>query len=512
MAVKKGKSVDVRIIGKGGPAGVAISDVFENPFQSFEHTKGEVKEYISNPADYLNREVQDYSSGDIIGKVSDFIIENNSEENKTIFVDNPSAARYMPANSIIAYIGRSLKPIIAYPFFPPHISFPLKPGEQVWILKEKRGENLDFYYWMCRVATDRQIDDLNYTSIDRTEAVRELSREFDLSGNVSDEEFLYPALSSEKFNNENIPDEETASSIHGESIAYLEECIIEPVPRTFCKASDFLLQGSNNSAIQLTTEKFRSSEEISSNTFLSSEAKEGNLHTPLAGAIDLFVGKEKERLLELSGMSSPESERSEGALNVSMSKRLSEDSSFESYEINKIDEFEMGSENIDEGNDDPRNVFARLYLSMNGSPDANFDFINEDFESFTGSSAVLYSDYVRLFGENNLRAYNLAGNSVIDMSEDGTITLQSGEGDTAAKIILRPGGDIVVKPGSGGILYLGGDETEIAGVAVSVNTPVSPIEGQTQAQIPGITTSMGGTSFLGDPVSGLVSSKVMIKV
>lgn len=505
---------DVRSISRGGPAGLSKDESNNASPLSHKYRKGEVKEYISNPVDYLSRKVRDFSTKEVIGTIEDFLLQNNEEENKKIFVNNPQVAKYMPSNSIIAYLGSQYeKPVIAYPFFPPHISLPLKPGEQVWLIEEGEG---DFYYWMCRVTTDRQVDDLNFTNIDRTTAIRELSNKYEKEGNVSDLELLYPAAASEKFNNQSIPTELTLSGIQAESISFMEEFTSEPVPRTFGKCSDLLLQGSNNSTIQFTTEKFKTSDSIQAQKFLGPEAAsfEGNIHTPLAGTIDMFVGKEKERLKILSEAPDPEVLKENGQFNVRLGKRLTSGNILETYETSKLDEYELGNENTQEGEDSPRNVFSRLYLSMNTSPDTAFDFKNSDFSDDlkTGPGAILYSENVRLYAESSLRAYNYEGNSLINMSEDGTITLQSGEGEEAAKIILRPDGNIVVKPGKNGILHLGGDETEISGVAVSVNTVTSPLNGATGPQTPGITTSMGGTSFLGDPVSGLVSSKVMIKV
>jgi hypothetical protein len=506
--------VDVRSISRGAPLGLTKGD------QGLEvkrvYRKGEVKEYISNPVDFLNRSVRNFNTGEIIGKISDILLQNNDEEDKNIFVKNPSVAKYMPHNSIIVYVGdQNEKPVIAYPFFPPHISLPLKAGEQVWLLEEGE-ENPSFYYWMCRVVTDRQIDDLNHTNIDRSVALRELSNKYEKDGNISDDELLYPASASEKFNNVLIPPELTLSGIQAESVSFMEEFTSEPVPRTFGKCSDLLLQGSNNSTIQFTTEKFKNTSDLESNVFLGKDATDfkGNVHTPLAGTIDMFVGKEKERLRALALSSNPEDIKESGNFNVRLSKRLSDSSILETYEASKIDEYELGKENSGEGNDSPRNVFSRLYLSMNTLPDASFDFLNADFEDDLreGPSAILYSENVRLYAESSLRAYNYTGNNLIDISDDGSITLQTGEGEEAAKIILSADGNIVIKPGSKGVLYLGGDESDISGVAVSVSTLTPPTEGLTDPTEPSITTSMGGHAFLGDPVSGYTSSKVMIKV
>ena len=58
-----------------------------------------------------------------------------------------------------------------FPFFPPHFSLPLKPGEHVWIMKEKRVGGDSNYYWMCRKPAIRQVDDLNITHHARQRSV-----------------------------------------------------------------------------------------------------------------------------------------------------------------------------------------------------------------------------------------------------------------------------------------------------------------------------------------------------
>ena len=46
--IKKGLTVDSRMLSKGAPAGLAMTEVYESSMQSFGMVKGEVKEYISN--------------------------------------------------------------------------------------------------------------------------------------------------------------------------------------------------------------------------------------------------------------------------------------------------------------------------------------------------------------------------------------------------------------------------------------------------------------------------------
>ena len=465
-------------------------------------------------------------------------------------VQNPQIAPYMPRNSILVYIGNNDaggKPYIAFPFFPPHFSLPLKPGEKVWLLSEKtdpKSDQISFYYWMCRTVGDRQIDDLNLTNTNRSTALRSLNREFKGS-KITDEDLIIPTVMADKSHETSYPPNVTTSNIQANSFAYKSEFCAEPVPRMTSKCSDMTLQGSNNSTLQMTTEKFRPKTDIASTAFLGTEASANkyNTHTPLAGAVDLFVGKEKTRLRELSEEKNPEDKSAGGQFNAIVSKRRPGNQKMEHYEASKIDQYIQDSnENILEGNDDPRNVYARLYLGMNSAPDKSFEFINSDFSSETGdeekrqintgASAILYGDHVRCFAENSVRFHvyppsdvdkskgiaELPGGSLIDMSNDGTITLQSGEGDKAAKIILRPTGDIVIRPGSDGLLYLGGTEEDISIVAVGASMKATPLGGNTidGLLVPGVPVAdtFGGQSFLGAayPPSGNVSSKVVIKV
>ena len=102
------------------------------------------------------------------------------------------------------------------------------------------------------------------------------------------------------------------------------------------------------------------------------------------------------------------------------------------------------------------------------------------------------------------------------MSSDGSITLQTGEGDAAAKIILKASGDIIIRPGTGGLLHLGGDETETS--IVPVGATATTTSGGAAIGVP-ITTTMGGIVGAGvapggasptDP-TGFLSTKIVMK-
>ena len=57
--------------------------------------------------------------------------------------------------------------ILCYPFFPPHLCFPVKPGEQVWVVVDSPDTPAAVKYWMCRIPEPAHVDDINFTHSDR---------------------------------------------------------------------------------------------------------------------------------------------------------------------------------------------------------------------------------------------------------------------------------------------------------------------------------------------------------
>jgi len=56
---------------------------------------------------------------------------------------------------------------LCYPFFPPHLCFPVKPGEQVWVVQDSPDTPSKVQYWMCRIPEPAHVDDVNFTHADR---------------------------------------------------------------------------------------------------------------------------------------------------------------------------------------------------------------------------------------------------------------------------------------------------------------------------------------------------------
>ena len=130
---------------------------------------GIVNDVISNPYAYLRKKID--SDPDV--SVADLLSGKKKIKDINISIANKDLVRTAPMNSIIAQIidpsqastDGSL-PVLCYPFFPPHISLPLNPGEYVWLLEcDIRGSKM--YYWMCRQVGPIEVDDINFTSMER---------------------------------------------------------------------------------------------------------------------------------------------------------------------------------------------------------------------------------------------------------------------------------------------------------------------------------------------------------
>ena len=209
----------------------------ESVDREYVFCQGVVAEYISNPADFLNRERFDKKTKQSIGKIKDILSGESDILNADSIAENSEVARYMPHNSIMCYVSRgggqlnaNAKPIIAYPFFPQHFTLPLKPTERVWLIKEYVGNQIN-YYWMCRVVSDRQSDDLNFTAFDRNFHIRSLMSEFDATGPVSSEESVTPAVSFLASPNSPFPRNVNPDSMLASSVAFMEGFTGEVVPR-----------------------------------------------------------------------------------------------------------------------------------------------------------------------------------------------------------------------------------------------------------------------------------------
>tara|TARA_R110001599_G_scaffold80267_1_gene216967 strand:- start:2634 stop:4352 length:1719 start_codon:yes stop_codon:yes gene_type:complete len=393
---------------------------------------GIVIEVISNPYDFLNREV-----GEGLNKKSFRTkITNETEKSESKLMGslkNSELINYMPMNSIFVniiddnYTSDGGKPHLCFPFFSSHIALPLKAGEYVWIIKEDI-KGVPYYYWISRKSGFLQSEDVNYTNKERQAYIHELYSDFySNSGAKKPGDDKLDAATG--FNTSSNSIRSTLSQLFVSSNSYRKEFTGEPVPRIAKNCGDLLLQGSNNAGIHITTEKFSKIPEPTSFTNSLTNSDTNALRTPCSGAVDIYVNRKREDLETLKEdklVTAKQVGKINVVNNTGIDKRLSY------YEIDKIadaryqDEDTFSNE-LKDDESDAVNVAARLYLTSNSNFDQTFGTDFSELISHSGPSAILYGKNTRIVAENSLRLTSNSGNSFIDMNTEGITRIQTSE-------------------------------------------------------------------------------------
>lgn len=159
-----------------------------------------------------------------------------SDDEKRRLVDNvidPGFIANCPNGTIIGQIianDRVAKPRVFYPFFS-HMRVPIKAGERAWGFTNNKGQ---VSYWLSRKVQNGTAEDLNFTHDDRAFFARSVD----------------PAANSRLF-----LDADTSGAnlekTRREAISR-SQFVGKPVVSLPAKSPDFLIQGSNSTAIVLT--------------------------------------------------------------------------------------------------------------------------------------------------------------------------------------------------------------------------------------------------------------------
>ena len=384
-----------------------------------------VTEFITNPAVFSDTELESLKIGDMA-------------------VQNPQYIDKMPRNSIFARLisdgrGRSQKNSqIFYPFFSPHLSMPVKAGEQVWVIFETPSASLG--YWISRKATNLAVDDLNYTHLDRVTATRpsgELTtkEKYDSSSSESTsdlevaiaEAYGYPPGGRGRRANNTLwsrtGDENPYDVIVDSSTSYSNYFVGEPVPRFTKSPSGLTLQGSNNTLISLDRDRSGGLEEI------SSTEDQGR------GTVDIVAGRGQ---TDSTGAVGDPYMNTRGYNEIDKTPDLSGASS--SSSADEVDRY--GNFNA-EGDLDFENDLSRVYVSMKTDGDANFGISeltdvseNTDVVTDSGDDAycIINSNHTRIISET-----------------DGSIKIVK-KGDNEASVVISSDGKIAIM---GSEIYLG---------------------------------------------------------
>ncbi len=477
---------------------------------------GIVNDVISNPYQYMRQKVD----ADETVTVGELLSGRKKVNDINIGISNKELVDTAPMNSIIAQIidpGRSgidgELPVLCYPFFPPHLSLPLKPGEYVWLIEcDVKGSKM--YYWMCRQVGTIHVDDLNHTNLERlikTSAAQDSFFESSGARDVSTE-LLDDAVSLDRA--ADLSNSSTSfPGIYANSSAYRSEFTGEPVPRLAKDCADLLLQGSNNTGIHLTTEKFSNIEalDLKSSKYSGKVSENDSLPTrkPDAAAIDIFVKRKRASLDQLA--ESPGS--AEKLESINTVKNNCSEEIYTYLENDKMaglrykDDTVFDRELVDDGND-TIDVGARLYLSHKCDVDNTFliNFSNLADNAKMGPSIITFAQHNRVVGDQDVRLVSRTGQSYVDLDEKGNIILKASKG--GAYISIRTDGSIAIVPGANGLLYLGGEPAEAINIPLG-NIGAGPALPGTVLGIP-IVTTMGGVAGQEGP-TGNFASKVMFK-
>jgi len=331
---------------------------------------------------------------------------------------NPTYLRDAPRGSVIVRIitnardRKSIAPFLCYPFLPPHIALPAKPGEQVWVMFENEEISTGLGYWLWRVPEPRSVDDLNYTHGDRKfDRSAELSTS-DRAQGGKNETPGFPNGGS-TWSSLSLAREGDYEKIVNESDAY-KEFVPEPVPRFTKRPGDTVLQGSNNTLVVLGEDR----------------TGEGD-GQPESGAIDIVAGRGRPipaQGEDPSGTAPRVVENARGNL-----------------ETDKDPEQRGKSDNPQEGEPDLINDASRLLVSMRSDGDQGLGLTNKYPKPFdTGSPAVSGVPYV-IMKSDEVRLVS---------REDGSVRLvKEGEpgGDQSA-ILMLPDGTVRI---DGNMIYIG---------------------------------------------------------
>lgn len=491
-----------------------------------------VEEVISNPYDYFNRPwpiEEDKIAGRPPLTLGDVLSERVKEVdpvtpgspskklNNPWQLENPVMVDFAPPNSIKGFrkssqsSGGASKSIICFPFFSSHLSLPVKPGETVWVMKF----NDETYYWMCRQASYRQIEDVNYTFSPREQNVRKNLRD-------TKDQSIFAGFNSEVSSTGNVDYEEVVKK----SIAYKEEFTGEPVPRLSKDCSDFLIQGSNNSHIYLGKEKFEdpSSVAISPETFTNSQVESETdpllNRKPLSPAIDLCVLRKANELFDLKSAAESHELTNENLTveveGLSAIAGFRKNNKFRYYENEKARDL-LGKSNFENEllDNDVLNCIARIYMSNSKTIDDLLgleDFAGEATASPSGAlregdygAMVAFGTNARVAGRETVKIGNLLGDSGIYFSPAGDIIIFANRVG-GAKIVLQATGDIKIVPGPAGVIKLGSDEPQggIAATETATST-LGSVEGT-----PIFTTAGGIIGIKGG--FGTFGKKVLIDI
>jgi hypothetical protein len=343
----------------------------------------------------------------------------------------PIDAKNIPRNSILArsihandgQLPATSQTELVLPFFSPHICPPIKPGEVVWVFLYDPNEPIgqgpnssgistdtgiitvknviedsnaasfrmpNVGYWIGRVSSFMQFDDINYTVFARKFGLvldKEIGEYDDKNETENLAKGIYFRTAPKASDNPNVPSLFTNGAGDGqirtiEPLSTIDNIFnnatangvfeFEPVPRFTKRPGDLVLQGSNNTLISLGVDRtgpigILNAEESGLPFPILSGSEESKVEedfVKFAGTIDIVTGRG--RVLPDDAETDPELTASRI---INTDAKRGDDGIIEN---DKDPEKSDKTPNLNEGNPDFVLDSSRMYVSMRTNGDKNF--------------------------------------------------------------------------------------------------------------------------------------------
>lgn len=424
-------------------------------------------------------------------------------------VSNIQYAAVAPRNSVIASPvlagGQSvLKVMVLYPFFPPHLSLPSKPGEHIWVMFENpdAAQN-EIGYWMCRIVHPHFVEDVNYTHADRQFDKSFLPGISDVFEG-SDEpvyEFRNGAVDVKDGNRYTVA---STISLPAEKIDAAYPRLLsqsdasqmmkyEPVPRYRKRPGDVALEGTNNTLIVLGTDRTGPVAEY------EDDPDKGKVPKPVEA--------------------DAQSEEGTGMIDLVVGRGQTEETGGKSVENTPLGKKELGKDKKNivpkEGDPDFKNDRSRVLISQKTKPDKNFkiDKVIEDHTKLKpikdgdGEGAVIVkTDKVRLIARHDVV---ILVTGAKEKDDKGNVKDADASEADCASVIVRTNGDIIFTPSATGVVRLGGEDATLSPLCTRVSR-VPGMPGPLPPPPP-IVDTMGGAQGAADGLNGTFATKVLLK-
>ena len=426
-------------------------------------------------------------------------------------VSNIAYASVAPRNSIIARrvlspgSSASDKVMVLYPFFPPHLSLPAKPGEHVWVMFENpTASGHELGYWMCRIVHPFFVEDVNYTHADRQFDASFLPGLTDVFEGSDEPVYEFPngAVDVKDGNRYVIANTISLAADKKIDTAYSDllsnsdaskMTTYESVPRYRKRPADIALEGSNNTLIVLGTDRTGPVAEY------DEKPEQGKVPKPVsddvleaAGAIDLVAGRGQ----------TPET----GGKPV---------------ENKPLGKKELGKDKKNlqerEGDVDFKNDRSRVLIAQKTKPDKNFkiDSIikahvkNKPIEDKDGEGAiVIKTDKLRFIARHDV-VFMVTGATEVD--ENGSVKDPEPDPKKCSMIIMKTNGDVIFVPSETGLLRFGGEDANLVPLCTDGGGAVTPNMPGPVPKLPPIIDTMGGAQGAAGGLNGAFPTKVVFK-